>query len=158
MAALSKHAPVAERLRAFVRDRVRREGRLYERGVGAALAKHLQKPSSWVSEYTDPNPPPGKFRTADLDTAAAMCEFFQVTLNDFAKGQPATATLRAVRPAKYVRRAVRLLELMSEKGQREVVDLLATLVRAYPLDAPQELPARSAQSREATGRTAHGKR
>ena len=76
--------PVAERLRAFVRARVRRGGAHYTWGDASRLARHLQIDSGWVTEYTD-DPPT---RHADIDTALAICAFYGVSLEDFMRRTP----------------------------------------------------------------------
>lgn len=119
---------MSERLRAFVRRRVHKDGDLYEHGAAIRLAKFLEKPSSWVSHYVD-NPP---MRNADLDTALRICVFFRVSIFAFLKGtpEPESAAQAAPHPSKQVRRAVRLLEGMSEDGQRRVVGAIVLLVAA----------------------------
>jgi hypothetical protein len=81
---------VAENLRAFVRERVHKEGALYRRGAARALAKYLGRPESWVSHYIDDDN--GERRHADIDTALAICEFYDVNLLAFRKGQPKVIT------------------------------------------------------------------
>jgi hypothetical protein len=81
---------VAENLRAFVRERVHKEGALYRRGAARALAKYLGRPESWVSHYIDDDN--GERRHADIDTALAICDFYGVSLLAFRKGQPAVTT------------------------------------------------------------------
>lgn len=72
---------MAARLRAFVRQRVHKDGERYSRGAASELGKALGKPPSWVSHYVDENPE----RNADVDTALAICAFYGVNLADFAK-------------------------------------------------------------------------
>lgn len=57
-----------ERLRAWVNRRLK------IRGTGAALARHLKRPSSWMTNYST------GARDADLDTAIEIGRFFQVPL------------------------------------------------------------------------------
>lgn len=87
---------VAERLRAFVRERVRREAAKYERGTAARLNAYLKRPPSWVSEYTD-DPP---IRHADVDTAIAICRFFRVELSDFQRAAAPVPRPAAPSPSK----------------------------------------------------------
>ena len=94
---MGKSPNVADRLRAFVRGRVRRDGVHYQRGVGARLAEHLDKPTSWVSEYADPDAT--HLRHADVDTALAICEFFGVNLYDFMRRDEPTETRRPTQTA-----------------------------------------------------------
>src|SRR3990167_4004961 len=75
---------VADRLRAYVRERVRKDGRFYEWGNATRLAEHLKVDSGWVTLYTDDKP----IRHADVDEALAICDFFGVDLLDFQAGGP----------------------------------------------------------------------
>src|SRR3954462_14382726 len=77
--ATKKPGSTAERLRAFVRQRVHKDGDMYQRGAATTLAKYLGKPSSWVSHYIDKTPD----RHASLDEALAICDYFGVYLSDF---------------------------------------------------------------------------
>lgn len=84
MAAIRGSGPVAERLRAYVRARVHKEGPHYERRAGLDLAERIGKAPSWVSEYvaTPPN------ANADIDTALAICAFFNVDFAQFIDDGP----------------------------------------------------------------------
>lgn len=75
--------PVAGKLRAFVRERVRKDGRHYAWGNASRLAEYLGVDPGWVTDYTD-NPPRNH---ADIDTAIAICDFYGVSLEDFARGR-----------------------------------------------------------------------
>lgn len=66
---------MSERLRAFVRQRVRRGESLYQRSVAANLAKYLGRPSSWVSEYSDPKP--AQPRYANVEDTLKILAFFR---------------------------------------------------------------------------------
>lgn len=128
---------VSERLRAFVRRRVHKDGDLYQHGAAIRLAKFLEKPSSWVSHYVD-SPP---MRNADLDTALRICVFFRVSIFTFLKTtpEPEAVTRAAPHPSKRVRRAVQLLEGMNEDGQRRVVGAIALIAAGYAREQLQGL-------------------
>lgn len=70
---------MSERLRAYVRERVHKDGKQYSRGAAGELAEAIGKPRSWVSHYVDETPE----RNADIDTALAICAFYGVNLWDF---------------------------------------------------------------------------
>jgi len=146
--------PAAERLRAFVRDRVRKEGAHYQRGAQVRLAKLLHKPPSWVSNYVDLSPS----ANADLDTALKICAFFavrpMVLLDDVQIAAP-TPTPPLTR---HEARAVRLLKRMNEKGQRLAVRSIAGFADAFPKPPSQESarPAREMPSARAS--TKRGRR
>lgn len=82
MSVIRGSGPVAERLRAYVRARVHKEGTHYERGAALALAERLDKSPSWVSEYVA-QPPAAN---ADLDVALTICAFFGIDLQAFVDG------------------------------------------------------------------------
>lgn len=160
-------ASTAERLRDYVRQRVRTDGRFFVRGTASALAAKIGKPTSWVSEYTD-RPP---IRHADLDTALLICDFFNVNLLKFSGRHPVTLEFtafdivevpeRAVqieRPeSPHVRRAIKLLARMSDEGQREAAGVLATLARAFPREPPQQSAATAVGKQAGTARRGRGK-
>lgn len=73
--------PVAAKLRAFVRERVKPGSRRYRWGNASRLAKHLEVDPGWVTDYVD-DPPTNH---ADIDTALAICDFYGVSLRDFVK-------------------------------------------------------------------------
>jgi hypothetical protein len=152
VSAIRGSGPVAERLRAYVRDRVHKEGTRYERGAAMALAQHLGKPPSWVSTYVDADPR----ANADIDTALAICGFFGIDLRSFLVDVPQAAP--APKPHRLIVRALRLLGTMSEKGLRESCAALVTFARAYPRQPARESAARSARIGAAGGRTAGGRR
>lgn len=80
---MARVGAVAERLRAFVRERARKDGRLYERGNATRLARALGIDAPWVTGYVD-NPPT---RHADVDQALAICAFYGINLADFQKSR-----------------------------------------------------------------------
>lgn len=80
---MGKRGPVSERLRDFVRARVRKDGPLYQRGNGVRLAAALQVDSGWVTTYTD-HPPTAH---ATLDQAITICAFYGVPLESFIAGR-----------------------------------------------------------------------
>ncbi len=73
--------PIAIRLKAYVREYVRAD-----RSRGAALAKAINRPQSWLTEYVDEKPT--QPRWADIDTAAALCEGMGFTLAEFLTTDP----------------------------------------------------------------------
>lgn len=95
---MRKRGVAAERLRAFVRERVRPDGKHYQRGNATRLARHLAVDPAWVTQYADE--PPAAHAT--LDQAIGICEFYGVTLTDLAtaarRALPAHASA-ATRPA-----------------------------------------------------------
>lgn len=81
----------SDRLREFVRDRVKPGSGHYERGTAAELAKFLRgagfsEDAAWISAYADPDAKPR--RNADIDVAFAICAFFGVDLGQFQAGGP----------------------------------------------------------------------
>jgi hypothetical protein len=79
---MRKRGVVSERLRDYVRARVRKDGKFYEWGNGVRLAEHLQVDSGWVTTYTD-KPPTAH---ATIDQAIAICEFFAIDLDTLKQG------------------------------------------------------------------------
>jgi hypothetical protein len=79
---MAKVGHVAERLRARVRARVRRDGEHYEWGSASRLAEALKVSPGWVTEYTD-DPPT---RHATIDQAFAICAFYGINPIDLAAG------------------------------------------------------------------------
>lgn len=75
---------VAERLRDYVRARVRKEGAHYQHGAQTTLAKALGVKPAWVSAYVDFPP----VVNANIDMALSLCDFYGVNLLDFADGGP----------------------------------------------------------------------
>src|SRR6185503_17194783 len=120
--------PVAERLRAFVRNRVRKEGAHYERGAQQRLATYLEKPPSWVSNYVDVP----ATANADLDTALAICAFYRVKLSDFQRDAEPAAMPTSPPLSRHETRALRLLRLMNEAGQKLAVQGIAAFAGAFP--------------------------
>jgi hypothetical protein len=148
---------VSERLRAFVRDRVKPNGAHYERGTAARLARFLRargfgEDAAWVSTYGDPDARPR--RNADLDVALAICDFFSVQLSDFQRDvdirvQPTTPPL-----TKHQARMLRVMARMNEEGQRLAVGNVAQFAPAFPKPPSQESAARSERRPAATRHTA----
>lgn len=128
---------VAQRLRDYVRQRVRRDGSEHVRGTASALARRLGKPTSWVSEYTD-DPP---IRHADIDTAIAICDFFGVSLYDFRQGHaPKRAIAPPAKSSPHITRGVKLLEGIQSEQRRQRAVWLIGLVAAEDAGAQlQEL-------------------
>lgn len=145
----------SERLRRYVRARVRKDGALYQWGAAARLGAAIGKTSGWISEYVDDNPP----RHADIDTALAICRFYGVTLAAF-EGTPvtpsATSEPAAIPLSRNEARALRLLRLMNERGQRLSVKMLAGYADEFPKRTSQESPVRASQKREPRASKARG--
>ncbi len=142
-----------ERLRAFVRARVHKDGALYERGAAVKLAAYLQKPSSWVSHYVDVPPQ----RNADLDTAWAICAFYGVDLSEFLAGTPAAPP--APTPlTRYEARVLRLVRMMDVEGQKLAAQSIAGFVRAFPRQPPTPRPAQLPQTGAGTMSRVRGTR
>lgn len=141
--AIRGSSPTAERLRAFVRERLAKTGQFYERGIQAELAKVLGKKTPWVSQYVQESIT--NQRNADLDTMLKLCAFFHVSLEDFAEGIPKPAP-RERRLTQIEAQALRLLRRMSGKGHHMALRTLAELVHLYP--QPLSLQARSQRSTE----------
>ena len=78
---MAKRGPAAERLRAFVRERVSKAGKHYAWGNGTHLAKALAVDQGWVTGYVD-NPPT---RHADLDQVITICRFYGLAVADLSK-------------------------------------------------------------------------
>lgn len=118
----------ADRLRAFVRARVHKDGAWYQRGAQTALAAAIGQPPSWVSHYVD-DPPQ---RHADVDTALAICAFFGVRLEDFATGTPIASPAPAPTPqqvaaTKLLARVARLPERHQAVAWRSVENALKAI-------------------------------
>lgn len=157
MGAIRGSGPAAERLRAFVRERVHKDGAHYQRGAGALLARHLKKGQPWVSNYIDREPS----SNADVDTALAICGFFKVQLHDFAKKHTTDIETPGSPPPRLTRheaRALRLLQRMNEKGQRLAVQSIAALADAFPRPASLEQIRRPVDGGAATTNRTRGSR
>lgn len=144
--------PVARALREYVAARVRRGGKYYERGKAAELAAFLGRPSSWISEYADLHPPLGKRRTADLDTALAICEFFRVDLTDLVTRTTKDTSMPAPTPAEIaIKRLTQRLMTFDPARVPELVQNLLRTLRAWEavLAAPHGSLADSTASRPA---------
>lgn len=143
---------VAERLRAFVRERVRRNGAHFERGVAARLAEHLKKPSSWVTEYTDTPP----IRHADLDTAKEICEFFDIDVGLLFADERSSSLTRTKRTgdAQAVARVLEGTRRRDRAVAREVRAAIARLARAAATLDEETATAAAGSSR---GRRRHRK-
>jgi hypothetical protein len=147
------NGPVADRLRAFVRERVHKDGSQYVRGAAAALAKRVHKAPSWVSTYVDVAPT----TNADIDTALAICDFFGVSIEDFRDGRTTPAAiLPPHKPVRGITRAVKMLELMDEPRRRRAVSLLADLFLAAERARLQQSPRQSVGTSAATKHTRRG--
>lgn len=85
---MRKPGPISERLREYVRLRVRKDARYYERGNGSRLAEFLKVDSGWVTTYTDPNPT----AHATFDQAIAICTFYGIKIDALLKPKGLTRT------------------------------------------------------------------
>lgn len=88
---MADKAAASERLRAYVRDRVKPGAQHYERGNASRLAEYLRdcgfgEDSAWITAYVDPDAKPR--RNASVDVALVICEFFGVTLEHFTDAGP----------------------------------------------------------------------
>lgn len=153
MAVIRGSGPAAERLRAFVRERIRKDGAHYERGAGVKLARHLKRSQPWVSRYIDAAPR----GNADFDTALAICRFFRVNAADFELGSPVAAESSTPKLNRYEARVLRLLRLMNEEGQQLAVRGLAGFAAAFPKPAWPQSSATSHGTLSATARKDRGK-
>jgi len=77
---MAKRGPAAERLRAFVRERVSKDGAHYAWGNAARLAEALKVGAGWVNRYAVENT-----AHANLDQVLAICRFYGLTLADLSK-------------------------------------------------------------------------
>jgi len=145
---------VSERLRAFVRSRVRRGGKHYEWGNAARLAEHLGTDHGWVTLYTD-NPPA---RHADIDQGIAICDFYGVNLYDFRRREElpdaAPRLTEDQREAAYVAELYLKTDKTLRPSLREHLETLARIA-GHTVDAPQKsasetTPARQAEARRAS--------
>jgi hypothetical protein len=80
---MSKQGPAAERLRAFVRERVSPDGALYKWGAGTRLAKAIGVDKGWVSGYIE-DPPSSH---ANHDKTLAICAYFGIAPGDLNKAK-----------------------------------------------------------------------
>lgn len=78
---MPRRGPAAERLRAYVRERVSPTSAKYERGNPTRLAKAIGVVRGWVTEYVA-DPPTAH---ADLDKGLAICAFYGISPADLSK-------------------------------------------------------------------------
>jgi hypothetical protein len=125
---MARTGEVSERLRAFVRERVRKDGKFYVRGNAVKLARALgQEGQSWVNEYTD-MPPRGH---ASIDEALAICRFYGVSLEDFTDSVDPVISITAEDLAVLERLTGRpMLSRLLAAGASLPDELLAALVPA----------------------------
>lgn len=90
------------------------------------------------------------------DLLAGVMTPYDVLRGSTAPTPARTPTERTLTPNE--KRAVRLLGLMSEIGQRKGIGLLAECAKAFPLGPPQESSARTDQRRVVRARTGRGTR
>jgi hypothetical protein len=95
---------------------------------------------------------------ADFDTALKICHFFSVRPMDLLEPSPIQAPTPIPSPTRHEARAVRLMERMSEKGQRLAVQSIGAIADAFPRSVPQELGRRSLDTASATKNKARGRR
>lgn len=152
---------VADRLREFVRDRVKPGARHYERGSNARLAEHfarrgLNEDAAWVSAYVDPDANPR--RNADIDAALAICDFFKVSLPDFvAADEPRHSVPPDLPLSDEEKETLLLLRKMSKIGRDFARQNLVFLADAFPKQQRRERDSRPHGKRPATMNTKHGK-
>lgn len=146
---------VGERLRAFVRARVRKDGPHYIRGNASRLAEELQVDNGWVTEYTD-QPPTSH---ADIDAALEICRFYRVAITDFETARaPIPAAPATARLTPLEARVVKLLQQMNERGQRLAVKSIAGYAAEFPKTRLPGSLRRSSGTPSATTNTTRGKR
>lgn len=151
---MSRPGTVRERLRDFVRARVKPGEAFYKRGNASRLAEWLEIDNGWVSDYVD-QPPTSH---ADIDDALRICRFFNVKLTDFESDKEPQRGARPVALTPLVRETVELLEQMNEEGQRHAVNLLRGVVGAFPKALSLKSARRTSGKRAAKDYKAHGKR
>lgn len=112
----------------------------------------------------------GRYKLPDIKTLMRLAIALQVSIDDLIGGvnsdydvvvagrTGATTPVLTAPPSTHVRRAVRLLEQMTEKGQRLGVKNIALLVDEFRVERPQQSIARPTSTRPVTGRRARGKR
>jgi hypothetical protein len=133
----------SERLRDFVRARVRKDGAHYEWGNGARLAEAIGIDPGWVTAYADRNPS----RHADFDQALAICAFYGVNPLDFASKTPQVIAPTAPAIAQAIEDWEREIVLLAGKFRQQ----LGSATGSSPAD--QEA---GGEKRRKRGRTAPG--
>jgi hypothetical protein len=162
---MARDYSAAERLRDYVRQYVRKDGRHYRWGNGARLAEFMQIDPGWVSAYAD-DPPS---RHADFDQALAICAFYQLRPLDFATTMPKSDTppidpaiAKALQDKTLRLDVLKFLKL--EDWERETVLVAAAKLRRLRESSPGSNPADQAagdekpQKRGRTGSRGGGKR
>jgi hypothetical protein len=113
----------AERLRATVRDYVRKDGRLYERGNAAKLAKALEIDAPWVTGYVD-DPPT---RHDDFYQSLAICRLYDLSPVDLMprpKDPPLERELQHALKDEGTRQRLLAFLRLSEEMQQLAIRLL----------------------------------
>lgn len=151
---MSRPNVVGERLRAYVRARVKKDGPHYKWGNASRLAEFLKVDNGWVTEYTD-RPPSSH---ADIDTALEICRFYRVKIADFQSDVEPVPSPTTPPPTPHEARALRLMERMNEQGQRIAVKTIAGYADEFPKRPSQESGRRSLDSASARARKARGSR
>lgn len=112
----------------------------------------------------------GRYKLPDIKTLMRLAVALHVSIDDLISGvnDDYDAVIEArtgVAPmvtapslSRHVRRAVRLLEQMTEDGQQLGAKNIALLVERFRLGTPQESVARPSRKRAVTDHTARGKR
>lgn len=127
----------------------------------ALLAERMGVPQPRVSDLENDRYELPDTKTLMIAAAAIGCTVDALLSGidadyDRQKGATASRAVDARSPA--LKRAIRLLALMSPAGQQLAVKNIALLVPAFPRDAPPESPEQSGGTREETVRTRRGKR
>lgn len=111
----------------------------------------------------------GRYKLPDMKTLMRLATALTVSIDDLISGvnsdydavietRTGVAPVIAGIPSRHVRRAVRLLEQMSEAGQLLAAKNIALLAAEFRLGTPQESIAKPTRTHAATSRKAHGKR
>lgn len=116
---MANTGPASDKLRAFVRERVAKDGTYYEWGNATKLAKELGVSSKWVNAYAIE----GKGR-ATLDQMIAICTFYRLDATTLIKPK---AVLRPADPPDPV--VAGLAEVLPVASELEV-SLVVSLVNA----------------------------
>lgn len=125
---MAKTGAAAERLRAFVRARVRTDGAHYQRGNAVRLAEALGKDPPWVTGYVDFPPT----RHADLDQAITIARFFRLPLASIIGDAPLPDVEAAPKEDADVLRLVRAARRMRPEQRAALLNVARELARLSP--------------------------
>jgi hypothetical protein len=98
-----------ERLRAWVARQ------LETRGAGAALARYLKRPASWVTKYATAE------RDADFDTSIKMAKFFEASMASIVGEIPLPEVQPMPKESPLLRAMVRVFKMLDEKQQKALL-------------------------------------